>query len=524
MRRVLNAAARAWQELISRLLPENHARLPDAERRRGRTLAQVVAACIGLSILLVPYYALVGLWPVVWAQVAAAAWYAVCLVALRSERLSGAAPHLFVLATFLLTYGFSLLCQPNPDISPEWLLPAPVLALALCGPRGGTAWLGFGVSAVAIRFTLEAHGIAPVSLFPSLPSDLATRFASIANAMVILFVLNSLYEYDQRLSIAALERSHARLRRLTDILEASSDFVFVTEANHRLLYANAMAHSEFGLHKEAVFLDLVAPSLPLPIPGREVPGAARSDLWRGELELVARKGVIPVSVMRIVHRSADGAVERFSIVARDISEQKAAERQLAHRATHDWLTDLPGRALFLDRVSTALRRLDRFPGMVAVLFVDLDDFKAVNDRLGHDAGDQLLLGVADRLRAATRGTDAIARFGGDEFVALCEVGAAAGALIVADRFQRSLARPVRLGSEEVMIGASIGIALASSSKEDPGRLIARADSAMYSAKSSAKGSCAIFQEDASRSGPESEQAPGSPRALAPEDDPGRDGT
>jgi diguanylate cyclase (GGDEF)-like protein len=499
MRHLLAVARHSWQRCIQRLVPSNLAELPMREARRARTLAHVLSVCIAISALLVPYYVFAGLWEVALAQCISITWYAMVLLLLRSGRATALAQHVFVFGTFLMCYGLTLFAKQDPDISPEWLLPTPLIALALCGPRGGVIWLGVGLAAVAIRFAMAAQGVALPELFATLPGDPATRFASVATAMVIVFVLNSLYEYDQRVSIGALERSHVELQRQTEILEASSDFVFVTDADQRLLYANTMARREFDLDGPARFGDLVSPSTPIPSLGPQIPGSARSDGWRGEVELVARKRVVPVSVVRLVHRSQDGAVQRFSIVARDISEQRAAERQLAHRATHDWLTDLPGRALFLDRVTVALRRLDRFPGMVAVLFIDLDGFKEVNDGLGHEAGDRLLLSVADRLRAAVRGTDAIARFGGDEFVALCDgLKETADARIVADRFQRSLGRPFQIGSEEVTVGASIGIALSKNPKEDPACLIARADAAMYRVKSSAKGGCAISEEDAPR--------------------------
>jgi diguanylate cyclase (GGDEF)-like protein len=153
-------------------------------------------------------------------------------------------------------------------------------------------------------------------------------------------------------------------------------------------------------------------------------------------------------------------------------ERKRTETALAHRALHDPLTRLPNRALFADRLRLALSRLERTQTCLAVLFLDLDGFKAVNDTLGHPAGDQVLVEVADRLRAGLRGGDTAARFGGDEFVVLCEdVASAAEVRGIAERIVH-----------EIPGGVSVGVALAIDGGEDPDELLREADAAMYRVK------------------------------------------
>jgi len=187
------------------------------------------------------------------------------------------------------------------------------------------------------------------------------------------------------------------------------------------------------------------------------------------------------------------------LLARSISyaiERKRSEVQLAHQALHDALTGLPNRALFLDRLGQALSRMDRRDAHVAVLFLDLDRFKVVNDSLGHGAGDRLLIDVAARLQQVLRGGDTAARFGGDEFVILCEeVDGEREAITIAERIASALDAPFGVGEEEVFVRTSVGIALASgSSQSRPEAVIRDADAAMYRAKERGGGVYEVFDD------------------------------
>ena len=179
-------------------------------------------------------------------------------------------------------------------------------------------------------------------------------------------------------------------------------------------------------------------------------------------------------------------------------ERKQFESQLAHQAHHDPLTTLPNRVLFMEFLVLALARARRYRSTVAVLFLDLDRFKIINDSLGHDTGDELLGALGERLRSVLRPGDTVARFGGDEFTVLCEdlsgPQAKQQAVEVAERLLDVIHQPFLLDGEEHFLSASIGIALASSGDDQPDALLRDADAAMYRAKERGKGRWELFDE------------------------------
>ncbi|MDT7536417.1 MAG: hypothetical protein QOI82_2, partial [Actinomycetota bacterium] len=192
----------------------------------------------------------------------------------------------------------------------------------------------------------------------------------------------------------------------------------------------------------------------------------------------------------------DGNVVGAVVVLRDVRDRKTLERRLVHQAFHDPLTGLPNRALFLDRLEHARARSLRDGGTQAVLFLDLDRFKVINDSLGHRTGDQVLQTVASRLVGVLRPSDTVARFGGDEFTVLLEQVLDAGeAAQTAERILRALQLPMEAGDRDVVITASIGIAIAEPGNA-PGDLLAAADIAMYQAKSRGKNRYVVAAADA----------------------------
>ena len=192
----------------------------------------------------------------------------------------------------------------------------------------------------------------------------------------------------------------------------------------------------------------------------------------------------------------DGSGRRISQgLLIDTTDRKRLESKLIHDALHDPLTGVANRVLMRDHLERALARREPKPGRVALLFIDLDDFKRVNDSYGHATGDQILVQVAERMSGVVRGEDVVGRQSGDEFAALVTgVADVAAAVAAADRILRELRRPILLGGRSIVVGGSIGIALAGArgvtSAED---LITQADAAMYAAKRSGKGTFAVFE-------------------------------
>ncbi len=192
-------------------------------------------------------------------------------------------------------------------------------------------------------------------------------------------------------------------------------------------------------------------------------------------------------------QDSQGNPSHFVCIHQDITERKALEERLEHQAFHDSLTDLPNRALFLDRLEHALARASREGGSVGVLFVDLDDFKAINDSLGHEAGNALLANVSERLKDSVRTGDTAARIFGDEFAVLLEAPAGVEeACRVAERIAECLQEPFFLEGREMYVSSSIGIAFGKRTEDRPEEVLRHADLAMYVAKSRGKAQYQVY--------------------------------
>jgi diguanylate cyclase (GGDEF)-like protein/PAS domain S-box-containing protein len=223
---------------------------------------------------------------------------------------------------------------------------------------------------------------------------------------------------------------------------------------------------------------------------------AKRDAWHvvyrivrpgGEIRLVECRGTVEVD--------RAGRPVRILGTAQDVTERELAAGELVFQASHDPLTGLPNRTLFLDRLEHALARSRRSAVRLAVVFLDLDDFKVVNDTRGHEAGDQLLLALAPRLSAALRPGDTIARFGGDEFVVLCEdLSSEEDGIHIAERMAEACRRPVTIRGERYEITVSAGVAIGRGRAATASDLLRDADAAMYRAKGLGKGRVEVFDD------------------------------
>ena len=214
-----------------------------------------------------------------------------------------------------------------------------------------------------------------------------------------------------------------------------------------------------------------------------------------EVRVRARDGRYRWYQGSVTDLSDDPAVEGLVLTAHDVTAQKAIEDRLAHQATHDPLTRLPNRVIVNDRLGHALARGRRDGSRAAAIFLDIDEFKRINDTWGHAAGDELLREVAHRVQRAARAADTVGRYGGDEFVVICEdLPSVADALLVAERIRDEVARPAQVQGTEVRVGTSIGVALSGEAEESTRELLGRADAAMYEAKSTGRGRIVVDTE------------------------------
>jgi diguanylate cyclase (GGDEF)-like protein len=230
-----------------------------------------------------------------------------------------------------------------------------------------------------------------------------------------------------------------------------------------------------------------------------MPAVRRHGVWTGELTLRSIDDVdVPMVATLRAHRE-DSEVVLISTIAHDITELKETQHRLHHEATHDPLTGLPNRALFYEVAEQAFGRAARHHATTAVMFLDLDGFKDVNDSFGHGAGDQLLVEVAQRLRVVVRVGDLVARMGGDEFCILCEhVSDVSEVRQLGQRLIEAVSAPLQLEGREVQIGASIGIALDSNGRELIESVVQDADFALYRAKDNGRGRVELSDPSVSR--------------------------
>ncbi|MBI5786752.1 MAG: diguanylate cyclase [Rhodocyclales bacterium] len=281
-------------------------------------------------------------------------------------------------------------------------------------------------------------------------------------------------EEQRRLALRVFQSSHDGIM-VTDpagtILDVNQAFCALTGYSRDEAIGQSSRLLDSGHHDKAFFEQMFDT-------------IAREDHWLGEIWNRTKAGAISVVLMTIsAVRDAAGELTHYVGVFTDITQKKESERRLEHLAHHDALTDLPNRSLFRDRLRQAIRKAERDEQALALLFIDLDRFKEVNDTLGHVTGDQLLVEAARRITACVRNSDTVARLGGDEFtVVLQGVEDRDAATGVARDVIEALAAPFKLDQATVSLSASIGIALCPDDAEDPDALTDAADQAMYDAK------------------------------------------
>jgi diguanylate cyclase (GGDEF)-like protein/PAS domain S-box-containing protein len=333
----------------------------------------------------------------------------------------------------------------------------------------------------------------------------SSAVASPVNTMtVIIFVITSLVMVRQ--GVLSRDDALLRERRAAGIVEAryasliknASDVIMITDVDGRLQFASPAAERAFAIHPDDLvsrnLLDLWTDADRDRLAAFLAEVHATSGRAIGPVELVVetgdRRSTLECVGSNLVE---DSAIRGLALNFRDVSERKALEEQLRKLAFHDPLTLLANRSLFWNRVEHALTLAQRSQQHVAVMFLDLDNFKNINDSLGHDAGDRLLQAAAQRLVKATRPSDTVARLGGDEFAILLEgIRSEADVERIATPISSAFNRPLLVDGREIDTSASIGVACARPG-DDAEQLLRNADIAMYNAKAAGKARFALFQ-------------------------------
>jgi diguanylate cyclase (GGDEF)-like protein/PAS domain S-box-containing protein len=345
----------------------------------------------------------------------------------------------------------------------------------------------------AVAMVLAQLAIA-LHLAPTLirqPTVLGVAGLGLVGALLVIELLGRATAGRETLE-AELRRSE---RRFSALVTSSSDIVIIVGTDGGLQFASPAFESVLG-YSPYEFKSLMADRLLHPDDRAGLSAAMAAAGGSGsainkEIRLRRADGQWLWFEAAITNLTADPDVNGFVADLRDITRRKDAEDRLAHAALHDALTGLPNRALILNRVEQMLARGRRQGNQVAALFLDLDNFKDINDTLGHEAGDELLAAVANRMAGALRDGETVGRLGGDEFVVLVEgASLGAGAHVIAERIVNVLATPFSISASDVPLEVTTSIGIAEGDRAITGELLRDADIALYQAKAAGK-HCAV---------------------------------
>ena len=296
------------------------------------------------------------------------------------------------------------------------------------------------------------------------------------------------------------QRTESELRIQSSAVRSSSEQVLITDTQGRILYVNPAFETETGY----TFDEVVGQTPRIQKSGKHGDDFYRKmwstimagETWRGEITNRRKDGSHVVEEMTITPvKDEHGHPEQFIAIKGNITELKVYEEQLDYLSYHDPLTGLPNRLLFSDRLNHRLLESRKDGKMLAVMFLDVDRFKLINDTLGHNVGDMLLTGIAGRLHSCLRDVDTIARMGGDEFtIIVSNIASQDSIVVVADRIVEAMKDPFQVDGRELFASVSVGISVYPCDGEDAETLVKNADAAMYRAKERGRSNCQLFTE------------------------------
>lgn len=313
-------------------------------------------------------------------------------------------------------------------------------------------------------------------------------------------IKRAITDFAERQRTAEVEKERSRL---ITMMEATSDLVAIASPDGAILYLNQGGRKLLGLtkpHSEMSMQSLHATRTWQMIRKELQPLAAREDLWQGDAILLAEDGTeIPVSLVLISHKGQSGDVEYFSYMARDIRDRQAFEKKIQYLANYDPLTGLPNRSLLADRLAQAINYCNWTYRSLALVNVNIDRFKLVNDGYGQDIGNALLRQVGERLKNTLRARDTIAHLSADTFIALAtELSAPDDAAIVIAKIQKELHKPFLIDSLSLNITVGVGVSTYPRDGSDFATLLQNADIAMHQSKIKGEGSFQFYASEMTR--------------------------
>jgi len=323
---------------------------------------------------------------------------------------------------------------------------------------------------------------------------LLTRFAELAS---IALDNARLYAAAQR-ELAERKRAEEQIRFQASLLDQVRNAVIATDLEGRILYWNKFAEMLYQWRSEEMtgksILEVIAYQEQKERAEEILENLKTADHWEGEFTAQRKDGTtFPVYAVAVPIKEANGSIKGFVGVSMDIAQRKRDEETIRHLAYYDALTDLPNRVLFTNRLNLMIAHARRNRQLLAVMFLDLDRFKTINDTLGHTIGDRLLQSVAQRVRRCLREVDTVARLGGDEFaLLLLGITHVEDAARIARKILETLKPSFTFEDHELRITASIGIALYPNDGEDAQTLLKNADTAMYQAKEQGRNSYKFY--------------------------------
>ncbi|MEN9505755.1 MAG: hypothetical protein RI958_1681 [Actinomycetota bacterium] len=370
-----------------------------------------------------------------------------------------------------------------------------------------------GVRAGPLRATLHGLGAAVVSVIATLadrgpfgliadPVEQSVFIQSFVAVVAMVALALSLALEDRRRALSKMSQARAVLQRTLDSAPIGHAVISLGADRGRISYANPALHALVGVSHDLVgmsWFDLVAPGDRAVAEGVSWDMAHGAGPWRGELRHRGRGDCVRWCETSLAPMTVDDGTpanrpEEASLQLLDVTVRREFAERLGYQAMHDELTGLPNRLLLADRLDHAVARSRRSRQELALVFLDLDHFKTVNDSLGHTAGDAVIVAIAERLHRAVRPSDTVARIGGDEFVVLCpEIAGRDHAAEIVARLLEAIGEPIDIDGRSITMSVSAGIAMAQE-LSDADALLREADTAMYQAKARGRGRAEFFEQ------------------------------